>query len=807
MNRTLYVKVTLAETPYSGYPKIKVDSGSYASMTVSSTTFVYTYTSSTLAEGDHGFIVIMKDLKGNQYNSTINYTIDITDPDVTILLPDGKTLKNCNELELNLTLDEDGYCDYELFIDQVDRHDKCLENCDDDYDRCYSNADTIAERSVCTTDKNDCNDLCDEDRYKSEKSGELTQEFGIDDCYDICDDIEQSCSDVCKDTKSTCYAAATDNDDRDDCDYDHDLCTDDCDDDLNDCKDDCDNDMEYMFYKSLKSECYDDASYLMIYTCEDLAGNDVAENITFDIKDTLPPIITFIEPNGTETSSTVSLQASTNENARCKFSEKDVSYAVMENYFSQAGTLHSFTLNSLTGGSYTYYIRCNDTRGNVMTNSKAVKFVVDLSQAASSFSSDSTFYSISYSSVKADSPISFKPNKEGLALTKLELKAKQDISDVILSTRKMSDFGAATLPSDKVYQFLSIEKEGITNAQIDSVNIFFRVEKSYLSSNGIEPEQVYLGRYTTEWTENAATMVSIDSAYYNYQSQVPGLSTFAIMSKKIELKLADVKTPTTPSSSTADKKTGAKKNSTTDNPEGIVDNGISLWIWMLLLCLVAGGGLVFLYVYMHRHPQQVRTESQIQPTRDSMAATEKLSVAAVSLPYDALIQNELLNYITACINYGQEDDTIKASLVTAGHDPALVDYHLSYLKNAISQKQMPVESLQGTNSSTSSISFNKTDLDAEINHYIISAYNAGQHIDMIKKSLLDAGHDKDHIEKLLVEFQNNIISQPIDPELAAYIKECIKEKLSDKQILKLLEKAGHDPDYIKTIIEKIKKAS
>jgi PGF-pre-PGF domain-containing protein len=801
-NRTLHVKVTLEETPYLAYPKIKVDSGSYASMTASSTSHVYTYTSGTLAEGDHGFNVVMKDLKGNQYNLTRNYTIDITDPDLTVLLPDGKTLKSCNELELNLTMDEDGYCSYELFVDQDVRYDKCITNCDDDYDRCYEDAETTTERSSCTSDKDDCDYDCDADRYKSEKSGELKQDFGIDDCYDVCEDDDDDCSEVCKDTKSTCYAAAADNDDRDDCDYDYDSCISNCDDDQTDCQDDCDNDMEYVFFKDLKTECFDDASYLVTYSCEDLAGNDVYENVTFDIKDTLPPTITTAEPNGTVTTSTVSLRAYTDENARCKFSEKDISYATMENYFSQTGTLHSFTLNSLTDGSYTYYIRCNDSRGNVMTSSKVVRFTVSAAAVPQSPSSDPTFYSKTFSSVKIATPVSFKPDKAGLALTELELKAKVNLENVKLSSRKMPDSGAATPPSDKVYQYLSIDKEGITNAQIDSVNIYFRVEKSWLSSNGIEPEQIYLGRYTTEWTENAATMLSIDATYYNYQSQVPGLSTFAVMSKKTLPKPADVKAPTTKASSNSasGNKSGEEKNSTTDNPAGVENNGTSWWIWILLLCLVVGGGSVFLYVYMHRHPQQVRAESQIQPTRDSMAAAESYSAAAASLPHDALIQDELLNYIIACFNSGLTEDAIKASLLNAGHDSALVDYHLSYIKNPVSQKStgLPAEN---------STSFNETGSNAEIKHYILSAYNAGQHIDTIRKSLVDAGHDKSSIERLIAEFQDGVMSQPIDPELASYIRECIKEKLSDKQILKLLEKAGHEPDYIKTVIEKIKKAS
>lgn len=98
--------------------------------------------------------------------------------------------------------------------------------------------------------------------------------------------------------------------------------------------------------------------------------------------DTTPPVISGGLPTTVQKCSTapasVTLQATTNENATCKYSTTDVVYASMAGTFSTTGTTaHSQSLSLGCGLSYTYYTRCMDGNSNANTSSTAITFSVE----------------------------------------------------------------------------------------------------------------------------------------------------------------------------------------------------------------------------------------------------------------------------------------------------------------------------------------------------------------------------------------------------------------------------------------------
>ena len=95
------------------------------------------------------------------------------------------------------------------------------------------------------------------------------------------------------------------------------------------------------------------------------------------VLDTTMPSITTTSPSGYITSSSTGLSATTNEAASCKYDTSDVIYANMANNFNGAGTTHTADLAGLNDGVYTYYARCNDSSGNIMTTSSIINFTVD----------------------------------------------------------------------------------------------------------------------------------------------------------------------------------------------------------------------------------------------------------------------------------------------------------------------------------------------------------------------------------------------------------------------------------------------
>ena len=98
--------------------------------------------------------------------------------------------------------------------------------------------------------------------------------------------------------------------------------------------------------------------------------NDFA--ITFTVAqpaDTTPPVRTNGAPSGTLAAGTTqtTLSLGTDENATCRYATTaGVAYGSMPNTFTTTGgTAHATTVTGLVnGGSYNYYVRCQDTAGN-----------------------------------------------------------------------------------------------------------------------------------------------------------------------------------------------------------------------------------------------------------------------------------------------------------------------------------------------------------------------------------------------------------------------------------------------------------
>ncbi len=97
--------------------------------------------------------------------------------------------------------------------------------------------------------------------------------------------------------------------------------------------------------------------------------------------DTTPPLRTNGSPSGTLAAGTTqaTLSLTTNENATCRYATTPgVAYASMPNTFSTTGgTAQSTTVSGLiTGGSYSYFVRCQDSAGNANPDDFTISFSV-----------------------------------------------------------------------------------------------------------------------------------------------------------------------------------------------------------------------------------------------------------------------------------------------------------------------------------------------------------------------------------------------------------------------------------------------
>lgn len=90
--------------------------------------------------------------------------------------------------------------------------------------------------------------------------------------------------------------------------------------------------------------------------------------------DTTHPTVISKSPNGTLELQEITLRATTNENAHCRYDTSDVSYTSMSSDFDGELLTHDSVKGSQSVGNYTYYVRCKDTSGNIMQTSAVISY-------------------------------------------------------------------------------------------------------------------------------------------------------------------------------------------------------------------------------------------------------------------------------------------------------------------------------------------------------------------------------------------------------------------------------------------------
>ncbi len=117
-------------------------------------------------------------------------------------------------------------------------------------------------------------------------------------------------------------------------------------------------------------------TYSYTVSAYDAAGNASAQSSSANattLVDTTPPVITIAAPSGRLAAGTTqtTLSVTTNENATCAWSNTAGSaFVSMTQFTTTGGTSHATTLSGLTNGSsYTTYVKCKDTVGNISTDS------------------------------------------------------------------------------------------------------------------------------------------------------------------------------------------------------------------------------------------------------------------------------------------------------------------------------------------------------------------------------------------------------------------------------------------------------
>ena len=123
-----------------------------------------------------------------------------------------------------------------------------------------------------------------------------------------------------------------------------------------------------------------DGSHSITATACDAAGNCATSSAITLTVDNTPPIRSAGSPSGTLTLNTTSttISLTTNEAATCKYATTPgVAYDSMTAFTTTGSTSHSSPISGLTnGGSYIYYVKCQDTSGNTDPTDYTISFTV-----------------------------------------------------------------------------------------------------------------------------------------------------------------------------------------------------------------------------------------------------------------------------------------------------------------------------------------------------------------------------------------------------------------------------------------------
>ena len=262
--------------------------------------------------------------------------------------------------------------------------------------------------------------------------------------------------------------------------------------------------------------------------------------------DTVAPEIinTSIKYSG---SSTVTLyfNATTDENASCRYDTVNRSYENMTYAFSGNGTKHLSTRQFTSSASGTYYVRCNDSYGNVMMNSSVAGYAVSVSTAQTTSGSgggggggggaariSSSKVNYYYDTIVAGEEKKMRISRHAIPLKELYFSTAKQASRVTVSVSPVSNLSELPGGLENVYQALKIEHPALSNEDIESARLVFAVNKSWLASNGLDKSKVRLMRYTTIWRALRSNKINESGKEIYYYADSPGLSYFAVTAGK-----------------------------------------------------------------------------------------------------------------------------------------------------------------------------------------------------------------------------------------------------------------------------------
>ncbi|MBU1201296.1 MAG: S8 family serine peptidase, partial [Nanoarchaeota archaeon] len=316
----------------------------------------------------------------------------------------------------------------------------------------------------------------------------------------------------------------------------------------------------------------ENGNYTLTVECIDTNNQTSSLTYGFMLNDTVAPTVSSISASSSGTKPvTVTLSATTNEAATCKYSTSNVAYDSMSAMTTTRATSHSVANDYTVDTSGTYYVRCSDSAGNTMNTSSSTAFTADVITSGgggggggggyvpTTQTNASSTYSKSWDKLVIgvlQKVIINSTSYENISFTILEFKPTINITNpelkIVALLTPSSTTGAI---KTKAYKYIQIVETNVNEGDLTNTRIEFKVEKSWLLNNSLTKEKITLFRYTnSSWISQQTVIILEDSKYVYYSAQTSGFSYFAIGEKEEVTQPAQppATTPTTPTETPAE---------------------------------------------------------------------------------------------------------------------------------------------------------------------------------------------------------------------------------------------------------------
>ena len=143
----------------------------------------------------------------------------------------------------------------------------------------------------------------------------------------------------------------------------------------------------------------------------------------------------------------------------------------------------------------------------------------------------------SFTTITPGKPVIISDFEEDMGIKQIQIEVTNEAQDVRVTVTKYDSKPAAVSVAKpgKVYRYLQIETENLAD-NLDKATITIQVEKSWVSENSLEMDEVALFKFdesAEQWNELTTTFSEEDDTYYYYDIELTSFSYFAVGEKVV----------------------------------------------------------------------------------------------------------------------------------------------------------------------------------------------------------------------------------------------------------------------------------